>query len=91
MKIEQFQKELQALVKKIAPNLYLDVFRNCSQFTILDCISFIKYNFAIDKIEWEENSTDKMRESLIKIRLLQALEDVKILTNKSIEGIKDVK
>lgn len=85
MKICECRDQIQAIVDKACPNLKLSVETNITQLNIQHCIGRISYHFNVDVVEWEKA---KWPEHIVRLRLLDALRDLRDLVDDAIKEIK---
>ena len=85
MKIYECVNQIQAIVDKACPSLKLSVGTDIAQLNIQHCTGRISYHFSIDKTEWEKA---KWPEHIVRIRLLDALRDLRDLVDDAIKEVK---
>lgn len=85
MKIWECRDQIQAVLNRACPDLKLSVGTDITQMCTQHCIGRIQYHFSIDKTEWEKA---KWPEQIVRIRLLDALRDLRDLVDDAIKEAK---
>ena len=85
MKIYECRDQIQAIVDRACPDLKLIVGTDITQLNIQHCIGRISYHFSVDMTEWEKA---KWPEHIVRMRLLDALRDLRDLVDDAIKEAK---
>ncbi len=85
MTVQQCRNQIQAIIDRACPDLRLEVYGDHTQMCIQHCMGCIQYHFSIDVVEWEKA---KWPEHIVRMRLLDALRDLRDLVDNAIKEAK---
>lgn len=85
MTAQQCRDQIQTIINRACPDLKMEVFGDFTQLSIQHCMGRISYHFSVDITEWEKA---KWPEHIVRMRLLEALQDLRDLVDDAIKEVK---